>query len=253
MIGTGIGLGLSGYRLPTIGFTPDKVSGLNLWLDASDAATLLQSSGGSAATLDGDPVGQWRDKSLNANHASQSDGTKKPSLKTAIQNGKSIVRFDGVNDFLNGNLASISTNSFSCFIVYRKSSTASLQVSLSSGNGLLQYLTINGGASDGYSSGDDYIYPNAHRGLKISNNQTSNFVLMEQIGGSTVSVFKNSSASSSNTVTSYSASNFYISSYIGSSYFFGGDFAEILIYNQNLSASDRQLIESYLNSKWSIY
>lgn len=251
MIGTGIGLGLSGFRFQS-SWDPSSISGLNLWLDASDSSTLLQSSGGSAAALDGDPVGQWRDKSSLGNHAGQTDGTKKPNLKTGIQNGKNVIRFDGVNDFLNGNLTSISTSSFSSFMVYRKSSTAE-QVSLSSGNGLLQYLAINGGASDGYSSGDDYIYTNANRGLKILNNQTSNFVLMEQIGGSTVSVFKNSSASSSNTVTSYSASNFYISSYIGSSYFFGGDFAEILIYNQNLSASDRQLIESYLNSKWSIY
>lgn len=254
MIGTGIGLGLSGYRLASgPAFSPTLISGLELWLDSSDPSTLYQSSGGSLASADGDPVGQWRDKSGIGNHALQSDGTKKPSLKASVLNGKNAIRFDGTNDFLNGNLTSISTNSFSAFMVYRKLSPASVQVALASGNGLLQYLTLNGQVIDGYSSGDDYIYPNAHRGIKISNNQTSGFVLMEQIGGSTVSMFKNGASSSSNTVTNYSATNFYISSFTGSSNFYSGDFAEILIYSQNISSSDRQLIESYLNAKWSIY
>ena len=56
MIGTGIGLGLSGYRMAAASFNPSKISGLQLWLDAADSSTILQSSGGSAASADGDEI-----------------------------------------------------------------------------------------------------------------------------------------------------------------------------------------------------
>lgn len=49
-------------------FSPASLSGLALWLDASDASTLEQTAGGSLAGV-GDPVRRWKDKSGNANHA----------------------------------------------------------------------------------------------------------------------------------------------------------------------------------------
>jgi hypothetical protein len=100
MIGTGIGLGLSGYRLPALAFSPANVSGLKLWLDAADSSTMLQSSGGAAVSSNGDPVGVWLDKSGNPYHATQSDGTRKPSFRTNVKNSRSVLRFDGSNDSL---------------------------------------------------------------------------------------------------------------------------------------------------------
>ena len=82
-------------------FTPTSISGLQLWLDASDSSTLYQNSNGTtAATADGDPVGYWADKSGNGRHATQSDGTKKAALKVSNQNGRNVNYFDGVNDNL---------------------------------------------------------------------------------------------------------------------------------------------------------
>ena len=52
-----LGAGLAVDVLP---FTPASISGLQLWLDASDSGTLFQNSNGTtAAAADGDPVGYW--------------------------------------------------------------------------------------------------------------------------------------------------------------------------------------------------
>jgi hypothetical protein len=77
-------------------FSPLTISGLALWLDASDASTLFQADNGTTpAAADADPVGYWGDKSGNGRHVTQSTAGSKGTLKTSIQNGRNIVRFDG--------------------------------------------------------------------------------------------------------------------------------------------------------------
>jgi hypothetical protein len=75
------------------GWTPAELSGLLLWLDGSDATTLFQDAAGTTpAAANDDPVGLWMDKSGNANHATAADAAR-PALKTAAQNGLSVVQF----------------------------------------------------------------------------------------------------------------------------------------------------------------
>lgn len=93
----GMGVGLGSYGA-TQSFTPLSLAP-SLWLDASVASSLFQNSNGTtAATADGDPVGYWADLSGNARHVTQATGTKRPALKLAIQNGRNVVRGDGVDD-----------------------------------------------------------------------------------------------------------------------------------------------------------
>ena len=82
-------------------FNPLSITGLQFWVDASDYTTLYQDSALTTRAInDGDVIGGWSDKSGNGRNALQTDGTKKPLLKLAIQNGRNIIRFDGINDFL---------------------------------------------------------------------------------------------------------------------------------------------------------
>lgn len=62
-----------------------------LWLDASDQATITISTG----------VSEWRDKSGNGRHATQTTGISQPSIGLAEVNGLDVLLFDGINDFLN--------------------------------------------------------------------------------------------------------------------------------------------------------
>jgi hypothetical protein len=73
---------------------------LALWLDGADTTTLFQDSGGTtAATSSGNPVGQWRDKSTQGDHAVQATSGARPTLSTV--NGRLVPTFDGSDDYLN--------------------------------------------------------------------------------------------------------------------------------------------------------
>ena len=67
------------------------ISGYELWLDSSDAATFTYSSGS--------VISRWTDKSSNAYFFEPSSTTYAPT-RTGTQNSKSTIVFDGVNDFL---------------------------------------------------------------------------------------------------------------------------------------------------------
>lgn len=74
-------------------WTPAELPGLQLWLDASDATTITQSSG---------IISQWDDKSGNGNHATQSIGSSQPSYGTSTIYGKNVVDFGGVKFMTTG-------------------------------------------------------------------------------------------------------------------------------------------------------
>lgn len=71
-------------REQNVSFDPRSLSGLALWLDASDS---------SAVTLNGTTVSEWRDKSGNARHASQSTAARQPTYTTAGQNSRNVITF----------------------------------------------------------------------------------------------------------------------------------------------------------------
>lgn len=70
-------------------FSPNDLSGIQLWLDA---VTIEQA--------DGTAVTSWKDKVSGTNAFSMSTTAAQPILKTGILNGKPVVRFDGVDDYL---------------------------------------------------------------------------------------------------------------------------------------------------------
>jgi hypothetical protein len=79
------------------GWTPSEIS-TRLWLDANEASTF---------SLLGNSVFQWRDRSGNTRHATQSTSTSRPTRATSSQFGvaplevnRSVVYFDGENDHL---------------------------------------------------------------------------------------------------------------------------------------------------------
>ncbi len=82
------GLGVSS----NIAFSPNQISGLSLWFDAT---TSVFSDGGTTPATDGQTVAQWNDLSLSAKNLT-AVGSAKPTYNTNIQNGKPGITFDGV-------------------------------------------------------------------------------------------------------------------------------------------------------------
>jgi hypothetical protein len=73
-------------------FSPDDITGIGMWLAARD--------NGVDTPTDGSAVSTWTDRSGNGFHATQSDGTKKPSYETNMINGLPAIQFDGSADIL---------------------------------------------------------------------------------------------------------------------------------------------------------
>ena len=72
-------------------FSPNKFSGLQLWMDAPDQGTILDSAGA---------VNQWLSKSSVTNRARQLTSPKRPTTGTRTINGLNVIDFDGVDDLM---------------------------------------------------------------------------------------------------------------------------------------------------------
>jgi hypothetical protein len=86
-----VGLFACGVPVTTLAVPTVPTSGLALWLKAD-------------AGVSGSPVSQWSDQSGNGRYAIQGAGDSQPVLVAGALNGKPVVRFDGVNDFMTFNL-----------------------------------------------------------------------------------------------------------------------------------------------------
>jgi hypothetical protein len=240
------------------GFQPDNINGLQLWLDASDSSTLFQSSGGSAASADGDPVGYWADKSGNGRNAIQSSGTNKPSVRLNVLNTKPVIRFDGVNDFL-GNSMQFANSAFTIIAITKRAG----------GTNYPSFVCEYSGTTNAYFAFglDPSSYLSIHKtGLATSASnlvQTAGTFFIQSaqssgISSGNISVDVKSNgvdASSSLTLTGLltNSATMFGASKNGTADYFNGDFAEIIIYNSVISGSDLDLVNNYLNQKWSVY
>lgn len=85
-----------GIQFGEVAFSPLDLSPA-LWLAADEE---VYSDAGTTAAVAEDPVQQWNDLSGNDRHASQATLAARPLFKTNVLNGKPVLRFDGVDDWM---------------------------------------------------------------------------------------------------------------------------------------------------------
>ena len=236
-------------------FTPASISGLTAWYDFSDVSTLFTDSARTTAvTADGDAIGGVTDKSGNAAHLSAST-TARPTYKTAIQNSKSIARFNGSANKLNGTIPTLANSAFSIFLVRKSSYDSGTRVVLTVGVDDVSYkhLHIKQSAS-GSESFDLYSYAAGATGLALNT-----FALYRFSQNSSKSLYyhRNGTQVTSNTANASfftGTTDFRIGSYGPFDIqWFLGDIGEVLIYTGELSAGNVSSIETYLNARWSLF
>jgi len=220
-----------------------------LWLRANDITGI---SSGSPVNIN------WTDVSGNNHHASQSTASYQPIFISSVVNGYPVVRFDGTDDlFFN----SYSYNANTVFVIYNVSS--SLQNSTQLGqawgnydNGAHIAMDARVGNLQGFSfDGVPLDVTQANYGLNgsalvgpVSNSNTpawqyDNYELLavEYTAAKTIS---------SQTIGSlYSGAS---GSFNIGVHQFGGDIAEIIVFDYPLNNAERIVVENYLSSKYNI-
>jgi len=263
--------------------SPTQITGLQLWLDASDASTLYgATTGGSVVAADG-TVARWEDKSGNARHMTQGTAGSRPTRKTAVQGGRDVLRFDGSNDFMS---VASSTATFK-FLHSADSTVFAVLDANTSGYAPILSTFDTGSANVGYQldtgNGSGTADKITHRvargetGQLTAGQTTSNGFLgsgfnvisvvtkpADGVAANRSSIRRNGGAAATgNTDTNtpstansqYNlslATDNYLGAGSGSATFSSLDFCEIAIYNSALSDADRSLVENYLLAKWGI-
>jgi hypothetical protein len=224
---------------------------LALWLKA-DAGVVADGSGF---------VSEWDDQSGNANHATQTTGDSMPTLVTNGFNGKPVIRFDGIDDYLT------SASSPSLALTGDMSIYAVAQfVDFGNYNSIVGKTTVNLPASyDFYTvqgAGNLRFYRG--NGTASSLGQVSSLVIPSlgvphvvyvAMQGTAVSHYLDGQTNGTGVLVATLADN-------GDALAIGsrsdlvtkmkGDFAEIMIFGSALSDADRTAIDSYLGAKYGI-
>ena len=223
---------------------PTDIAGLKLWLDASDSTTLFQNSNGTTpAIADSDQIGYWGDKSGNGKNAIQADSTKKPILKTGLQNGKNVLLSDGVNDVMVLPSTTILSQPFTYFIAMKFLRTN-------------VYERVTMGYNDGgnfealANSGYQFYSGSA---FSAGTRNTNSFLLTAVYNSTASSARINATSLISGNLGVKSPGELYIFSGFSNSNPSNMRFYEFLIYDSVLPDNNRNSIESYLNTKWGIY
>ncbi|MGI9554876.1 MAG: hypothetical protein ACR2M6_02775 [Vampirovibrionia bacterium] len=231
-------------------WTPTQLTNVVVWLKAD-----------AGITLSGSDVTGWADQSGNSNDASASSSY--PQLVTSATNGLDVVSFDGAGSQISiSDAASIDLNSSSgtIFIVQYSDTTPSTSTSnravskgLSYGLGIGSdatntdqvFATINGGSQD---SDPDAITNSVYQILGVVYDSSTS-------GDATRYGFWVDGTNKGIPVLSMGADNS-TDMFIGSNNstgYFDGNIAEILVFNEELTISQRQLIEGYLAHKWATW
>ena len=222
-------------------FNPTSISGLQLWLDSSDSGTLFQDSAGIIpATKDGDPVGYWKDKSGNNRNFTQATAANRPALKTSIQNSKNIIRFDGINDFIQPSGYAIGAQPVTIFTVFKTNGTGYHNIYDSSNSNPMMWID---------NSGQIEFDITGYRSSSVLNTATLVSYVNASSGG-IIAINGVTATSPYNVALSSSATTFFNR---GGGQTYKGDFYEMLIYNSALSTAQRQQVETYLNQKWGVF
>jgi len=244
------------FKFAAASWTPANIT-TALWLDAADASTITESGGA---------VSQWNDKSGNARHFSQGIAANRPTVNSTAINSKPALVFDGINDSLAAGSAVIPTT-HSLFIVFVPTIESVTGVLLGqweaaqSGRFLMscnqdcagsttagRLNPFNASASQGGCTG----------GFALDVSITNTATILESIsatGSENWKLLKNGTEWDSATITSvYQGVNTALgtTSASGSSLYYDGQIAEIVLTASALPLGDRQKLEGYLAHKWGL-
>lgn len=236
---------------PPNNFTPASISGLLMWLDALDAATI---------TKDGNnKVSSWLDKSGNGNHATQTTSTNQPFYDSAALKNLPSIFFNGTSSYMTFAASSSLGTLPAPFTIIIVASTNS--VAASTFYRAFSYNTSNSfGFGFGHVAAQELFTTYSVKDyVSISNYWSVGVpVVAGMFYNSTTKVnyFMNAVANENITGGGYTngSSGGFIGCKLGSnlSEIWNGPIGTVLLYNRQLSTAEWQYLSYFLINLWKI-
>ncbi len=222
-------------------FTPASISGLQLWLDAADAATITQVA---------NAVSQWNDKSGNGRNFEQTTGSRQPLTNTSTLNGRNALDFDGAGDNLvrtNTDLSTALANDCTIIIFGKQDAIGTQQTLFRKDGGEFNMQVDSGGATFVASHSTAFNFSTLTAAADTNPHTWGMYVQ-----GSTVWAFRDGSVAPSGSATATAAGQINIGSDRFSGLPFNGLIAEVLCYNRRLTNAEINQIcgVDYGATKW---
>ncbi len=207
---------------------------------------------------DGATVTTWYDSSGNGYNVTQSTFALKPIFKTNGINGKSVIRFDGINDRLTCATFSPAIQSpITIFMVYKILSVPTNQPAYiltglyNNSNGSPLEFNIN------YNNNNLWMFDSAslHNGRYSLAVPFQSFIIGNYVfNGNSSEMYENGMQKTApSTFFSVHLSEFSIGSspyFAYVNYSINMDVAEIIVFNNAFNTTERQQVETYLQNKW---
>lgn len=225
---------------------PNDLSGLKLWFRANTIVGLG----------DGEAVQTWRDESGQGNDITQGTGAARPIYKTDILNGRPVVRFDGVDDYLEATSLGDMGSSVTIFVVVKLSSAGDTSQGLIEitngsvntgysmpvlGSGLLIFRARDSADRDtaGGPARDDVF--RIFTGIAVENDKVYHIVNNGPL------VSGDNYTTNPNTLTTVGIGRLNVGGL-----WLNGDLGEIIVYDANKTVTERRSVIRYLSDEWSM-
>tara|TARA_R110000751_G_scaffold121605_1_gene222136 strand:- start:42 stop:776 length:735 start_codon:yes stop_codon:yes gene_type:complete len=221
-------------------FNPESVSGLIAWYDANDVTTIDKDGS--------DLVSEWRNKVVDdAFTVTQATAGNKPTWVLEGQNGKDTIRY-AAQDFLQSGAFTDVDQPLTIFWASKipTASASNIREFMRNVSGTTIQIGVNDGTddkilsqmdSDSMLTGSIIGIEETWRQIKLLMNGASSSIFVDGV----------SQATGSQGTKKFEQFNFSSADSQGS---WVGDFGEVLIYDEVVSAADITDIEVYLQAKW---
>jgi hypothetical protein len=249
-----------------LAFLPTLISGMQLWLDFSDATTLFTDAGTTNVTADGQAIYQVNDKSGNGANFVQATSAARPIYRRGYKNNLDVARFDGSNDFMRCNKEFMNFPSLTVASVWRYENTSHTG-ELFRDYGSVSNKTFWIGQTTGTITTEarDNSDPRVSLAVNIAHNTAATFfVYMARLDASTGTMYAEVNGSGSTTTNAnYDSTNTWEGTFqgnptlgalnTGAVNFLNGYICEHIIYSSAVSDNEFAGLRQYLNKKWAIY
>jgi hypothetical protein len=252
----------SDYRQITVEFTANQTGNHAIYFSANEPGEVLYVDDVSLKqtnnlTVNGSPtqtqgvnylegqVGYWQDQSGNGNNATQLTLSKRPSFLSNALNSLPVVRFDGVDDYLDLTGLTSTTGNYTFFFVLASRASGTDYFFDSQTGRLIIYTTSTNQLA--YHDGSDHLSENGVLG--------SDFQIVSVVLDSESNSGKGYVDGVIKVEDTFAAKNIggavvLCGRYTKTQYLFDADIAEIIVYSSALSDTQRALVYDWLYYKW---